>query len=86
MLFTSHIKRGATLNSHDNKNTLYFLCVGKESTTEKPVADSEIANQLDTISEKSSIKDIKDDNTEVEEEVKEADKTIDLKNMDESSV
>ena len=51
------------------------------------MTDSESANQLDTISEKSSITDIKDDNTEVEEEVKDhIDETIDLKNMDESSV
>lgn len=39
-----------------------------------------VANQLDTISEKSSIKDIKDDNAEVEEEIKEhIHETIDLK-------
>ena len=66
---------------------IIICCVGKENTTEKPVTDSESANQLDTISEKSSITDIKDDNTEVEEEVKDhIDETIDLKNMDESSV
>ena len=49
--------------------------------------DPKTTDKLDTISEKSSIKDVKDDNTEVEDEVKDpVDETIDLKTMDESSV
>lgn len=47
------------------------ICLCRWSnTTEKAVTtkSNEVINQLDIISEKSSIKDVKDDNTEVEEE------------------
>ena len=50
-----------------------YIYIGQENTTEKVVTkstDTETTDQLDTISEKSSIKDIKDDNTELEDEVK----------------
>ena len=67
-----------------------FMYIGQENTTEKAVTkstDNETTDQLDTISEKSSIKDIKDDNTELEDEFKDPlDETIDLKTMDESSI
>ena len=67
-----------------------FMYIGQENTTEKVVTkstDTETTDQLDTISEKSSIKDIKDDNTELEDEFKDPlDETIDLKTMDESSI
>ena len=65
-----------------------FIYIGQENTTEKVVTkstDTETTDQLDTISEKSSIKDIKDDNTELEDEVKNPlDETIDLKTMESS--
>ena len=49
--------------------------------------DTKTSDKLDTISEKSSIKDIKDDNTEVDDEFKDpVDEAIDLKTIDESSV
>ena len=67
-----------------------FMYIGQENTTEKAVTkstDNETTDQLDTISVKSSIKDIKDDNTELEDEFKDPlDETIDLKTMDESSI
>ena len=67
-----------------------FMYIGQENTTEKVVTkstDTEPTDQLDTISEKLSIKDIKDDNTELEDEIKDPlDETIDLKTMDESSI
>ena len=67
-----------------------FMYIGQENTTEKVVTkstDTETTDQLDTISEKSSIKDIKDDNTELEDEFKDPlDETIDQKTMDESSI
>ena len=65
-----------------------FIYIGQENTTEKVVTkstDTETTDQLDTISENSSIKDIKDDNTELEDEVKNPlDETNDLKTMESS--